>query len=285
VELNLAPAIEWARSHIELSFVLTTLTAAAAFVAGFYYSGYFAFYHVDSANIPVSLAKNLQTFLVILIVAVSLAMLIARAERTPAITFGSAFIDNIPFLFLLVLITALAIDLYWSNVEFSAQWLARLLGDKDSVDLSDRLTREVVGDLKVAMVVGPAVLPPLVVVIASFCRFSFSRFVLSQSRAARFALLGVYVVLTFASARACGHLVAYLDFKGVFDNPSVVITLSDGKDLGREAPVFIVAQSDSQYFIATKGMAGEEHPDTWILPMGSVQHLFLAGAEIAPAPR
>lgn len=269
------PVLRWVRTHLELSAAWSIVAAFATFVAGGYYRSYYSYYSIDSANITIPLAASVLTFLVIVGLAGALAVLTARADRRGLPTVTSAFIDNVPLLVLLTLLSALAIDLYWSNVELVSSWIEILVRDRRLTAESRRLTPTVVAFLRTAMVVGPATLPILVVAALSLRRFSFARFLNSQTRGMRYSFLGLYLVLTLLTSSAMGHLVAYLQYERILDTPDVSITLADGSMLAPSSRLFLITKSDADFYVATKSDGSGARVRSWLVPRSAIKTLEL----------
>lgn len=273
--MTLERALKWIRANLEQTVILSALTAGAAFVANFYYSGFYSFYFIDSESIDTPLADKLCIFAIILVAAVALMMLVARSEESGQETIATAFLDNVPFLMLLILVTVLAVDIYWSNVETLSVWTHSLLKNSQLVTIDEQATEKLAGYLQVGIVILPAVLPLIVVVALSLRRYSFSRFILSRTRATRLGLLGAYIVLTLEMARACGHFVGYLEFHGMVHPERAIVTLTNGTEIGGSNPVFLLIKSNDQYYVASRWASGNERPQVWILPVDSVRQIAL----------
>lgn len=281
--MTLTRALKWIRANLEQTATLSALLAGAAFVANFYYSGFYSFYFIGSESIDTPLADKVCIFAIIMVTAGALMILVARSGESGDKTIAGAFLDNVPFLILLILLTVLALDIYWSNVESISAWTLNVFKNTKLVTIDERAVTELERYLRVGIVVVPAIFPPIVVTALSIRRFSFSRFILARAPPTRLGLLGAYIILTLMMAHACGHFIGWLQFRGVIDPDRAVVTLTNGTEIGTVNPVFLLTKSNGQYYVATRWVRGHQSPKVWIFPSGSVRDITLGDAGDSPA--
>src|SRR5215470_16483784 len=212
---NMRKLLTWTRSEIEIGLVVSSLVAVATYVGNFYYTSYFDFYFIDSANITIPLANSIRSFVIIFIVSTLLIYMVASAEFHERESFGAALRDNVPLFIILILLSGWAIDVYWSNVESLSDWLSRTLKDPDWRQKNEQLTPQVTHFLKWALLIGPLSIASITVLTLSFKKFSFSGFLMSRRLGVRLMVLGLYVLLVLGMASACGRVVGFLEFTGV----------------------------------------------------------------------
>jgi hypothetical protein len=272
VDARIEKAVAWIRANVAIGTIGSILIGAASYVGELFFDSYYAFYFVDGSYVKVPLSHSIASFVVILVLSASLVVLVVRSGRGGRPTFAALLQENVALFVLAFLLAALAIDLYWSNVETMSSWLSGMVSEDRMLRTNAELTLAVTHFLKRAILAGPLGLAAACYLLACVFRFSFARFVMRQSVFQRMLLFAMFILLALSVAGSAGKVVAFLEFTGVLTRPEITITHADGKKFEPGGAIYLVARADSTFFVARK-MDKDPQVVTWLVPQASVRHI------------
>lgn len=269
------PIFDWIRSHVELSVVSSVLAAIVSFVGGRYYSAYYGFFLVDAGQFEVGFRPALLVSLAAGSLTLGMLYFIYSSAASRATTFGETLRGNLPLLVVLVFVAICMIDFYMRNVNVIVSYTTgHSLGGLKAEQIK-QAEETVLRVLRRAMLLVPFPLAILVILWASWKRFSIAAVLTRGKLLWRAAFLLAYAVLFVVSIGIVGRTVAFLEFVHLLENPRIRIFFNDGSEYLPDRNLFLLAQDDRIWCVVARSQnnAGVK---TWFISRAGVRAVELS---------
>jgi hypothetical protein len=271
--MDIGAIFAWVRSRIELSSILSILTGAVTYVGHCYYGSYYDFYSIPSESIKIPLSESIIVSVGVGVFSLALIGMVYRSQTVGLGGFWGVVSDNVPLFVIFLLVTIVAVDIYWSNVESASSWLSSLVPSRSMLAQNEVLTARVETFLRLMIVLAPVPVALVLVGLVSAFGYSFSHSVMEASSSARIGVLCLYLLLLLRVCCIWGRATAFSEFAGLLAKPEVVVTLEDGKIFQPAETLFVVAVSDSELYFCGKSSGRDSPVDSWIVPLQSVKFM------------
>lgn len=263
--------LEWIRSRVELGTVVSVLVGAITYVGRTFYGSYFGFYSLSAADVEISSWDNLRIAAFVLALSSLLIVLVYRSRWRNPERFIDCLRDNVPLFVIVLMLTIIAVSVYATNVESTSQWIDSLISNRNLADTNRILTSHVESALRWLVLLAPIPTAAMTVLLASWRRWSFSRFLMERSGGFRLIVLTAYLAVSLLICSIWGRAVAFCEFVGLLETPQIVITLNEGHTFQPSTSLYLISRNGSLWCLAERSSGRSKPINVWMVPQASIK--------------
>lgn len=273
--------LEWSKNHIELSIVSSAFCTLVSFIGNQYYSSYYDFFYIDTDNIEITFSQELWIAIFSGFVIFGMLYVIYSSNKLTKIsTRGEAIKGNLPMIVVLCMMSFCATYFYVSNVETIKVYLenSHVLGIK-SEDI-ERMFNHVVKPLHWVILFSPLPLSILIVVIASWRKYSLAAQLIHGSILRRGLFFAGFTVLVLITVNIAGRGMAFLNSIGAIARPGVVVVLNDGTSYLGDRNLFLLGKNNFVWIITARKDVKNSQVKTWMISRQAIRSLEFREEEV-----